>query len=252
MSYGGSLIRPEATGYGGIYYTVEMLKHFGESVRGKTVALSGYGNVSWGAIEKLTELGAKPLTISGRAGYVYDRDGIISPEKINYLLDMRSSSKDDVLEAYAKKFGAEFHPGEKPWSVKADIVMPCATQNEIDMAEAKQIVANGTKYIVEISNMPTTNEAIEYLTANGVTVAPSKAVNAGGVAVSGLEMSQNSQRFGWQADEVDMKLKLIMKNIYQSSVAAAEKYGLGYNLIAGANLAGFEKVADAMMSQGWI
>jgi glutamate dehydrogenase (NADP+) len=252
MSYGGSLIRPEATGYGAVYYTVEMLKHFGETLKGKTVAISGYGNVSWGAIEKLTELGAKPLTISGRAGYVYDKNGITTPEKIAYLLDMRASGKDDVLEDYAKKFGAEFRRGEKPWGVKADIVMPCATQNEIDMAEAKQIIANSTKYVVEVSNMPTTNEAIAYLTANGVTLAPSKAVNAGGVAVSGLEMSQNSQRYSWTAEEVDMKLKTIMKNIYDSSVAAAEKYGLGYNLVAGANIAGFEKVADAMMAQGWI
>jgi glutamate dehydrogenase (NADP+) len=252
MSYGGSLVRPEATGYGAVYYTVEMLKHFNESIKGKTVAVSGYGNVSWGAIKKLTELGAKPVTISGRAGYVYDPDGITSDEKIDYLLKMRSSGKEGVLEDYAAKFGAKFFKGEKPWGVKADIVMPCATQNEVGIAEAEKIIANGTKYYVEVANMPTTNEAIELMASKGVTVAPSKAVNAGGVAVSGLEMSQNSMRYNWSAEEVDAKLQNIMKSIYSGSVAACEKYGLGYNLVAGANIAGFDKVAEAMMAQGWI
>ena len=252
MSYGGSLVRPEATGYGAVYYTVEMLKHFNESVKGKTVAVSGYGNVSWGAIKKLTELGAKPVTISGRAGYVYDPDGITTDEKIDYLLKMRSSGKEGVLEDYAAKFGAKFFKGEKPWGVKADIVMPCATQNEVGIAEAEKIIANGTKYYVEVANMPTTNEAIELMASKGVTVAPSKAVNAGGVAVSGLEMSQNSMRYNWTAEEVDSKLQTIMKSIYSGSVAACEKYGLGYNLVAGANIAGFDKVAEAMMAQGWI
>ena len=252
IPYGGSLIRPEATGYGAVYYTAEMLRHFGETLEGKTVAVSGYGNVSWGAIQKLTEMGAKPVTISGRAGYVYDAAGIVTPEKISYLLEMRSSNRPDALESYAKKFGAEFFPGQKPWGVKADIVMPCATQNEVGMEEAKQILANGTKYYVEVANMPTANEAIAFLMENGVTVAPSKAVNAGGVSVSGLEMSQNSMRYSWSAAEVDAKLKDIMKNIYESSVAAAERNGLGYNLVAGANIAGFEKVANAMMAQGWI
>ncbi len=252
MSYGGSLVRPEATGYGAVYYTVEMLKHFGDTLKGKTVAVSGYGNVSWGAIKKLTELGAKPVTISGRAGYVYDPAGITTDEKIAALLDMRSSGAADALEAYAKRFGAEFHAGEKPWSVKADIVMPCATQNEVGMEDAQKIVANGTKYYVEVSNMPTSNEAIAFMQKSGLVVAPSKAVNAGGVAVSGLEMSQNSMRYSWTAEEVDAKLKGIMKNIYESSVSAAERNGLGYNLVAGANIAGFEKVADAMLAQGWI
>ncbi|MCR4772196.1 MAG: NADP-specific glutamate dehydrogenase [Oscillospiraceae bacterium] len=252
MSYGGSLVRPEATGYGAVYYTVEMLKHFNESIKGKTVAVSGYGNVTWGAIKKLTELGAKPVTISGRAGYVYDPDGITSDEKIDYLLKMRSSGKEGVLEDYAAKFGAKFFKGEKPWGVKADIVMPCATQNEVGIAEAEKIIANGTKYYVEVANMPTTNEAIELMASKGVTVAPSKAVNAGGVAVSGLEMSQNSMRYNWSAEEVDAKLQNIMKSIYSGSVAACEKYGLGYNLVAGANIAGFDKVAEAMMAQGWI
>ncbi|MBR4656939.1 MAG: NADP-specific glutamate dehydrogenase [Oscillospiraceae bacterium] len=252
MSYGGSLIRPEATGYGAVYYLVEMLKHFGEDVKGKTVAVSGYGNVTWGAIKKLVELGAKPVTISGRAGYVYDEAGITTDEKIDYLLEMRAANKEGVLEEYAKKFGAKFFPDEKPWGVKADVVMPCATQNEVYMEDAKKIAANGVKYYVEVSNMPTKNDAIAYLMEQGIVVAPSKAVNAGGVAVSGLEMSQNSMRYGWTAEEVDAKLKDIMKSIYSNSVSAAERYGLGYNLVAGANIAGFEKVADAMMAQGWI
>ena len=252
ISFGGSLIRPEATGYGAVYYARRVLEHFGEELKGKTVVVSGYGNVTWGAIKKLAELGAKPVTISGRAGYVYDAAGITTDEKIDYLLEMRASGKNDVLEAYAKKFGAEFHAGEKPWGVKADLYMPCATQNEVGMAEAKLIAASGSKYYIEVANMPTSNEAVAYLMEKGLAVAPSKAVNAGGVAVSGLEMSQNSARLSWTAEEVDSKLKGIMNSIYDASVSAAERYGLGYNLVAGANIAGFEKVAEAMMAQGWI
>ncbi len=247
--YGGSLIRPEATGFGAVYYTEEMLATYGESVKGKTFAISGFGNVAWGTVKKVTELGGKVVTISGPDGYVYDEDGICTEEKINYLLEMRASCRNRV-EDYADKFGVPFFPGEKPWGVKVDVIMPCATQNEVGMAEAEKIVANGIKYYVEVSNMPTTNEAVAYLMENGVVVAPSKAVNAGGVAVSGLEMSQNSMRYSWSADEVDAKLKDIMKNIYQSSVAAAEKYGMPGNLVAGANIAGFLKVADAMLAQG--
>ncbi|MGN0570389.1 MAG: NADP-specific glutamate dehydrogenase [Candidatus Fimenecus sp.] len=250
LSYGGSLIRPEATGYGAIYYTNEVFEHMGDSIKGKTFIVSGFGNVAWGAIKKLTELGGKALTISGPDGYVYDKDGISTPEKINYLLEMRASGKDKV-EMYAEKFGAEFHKGEKPWCVKGDVVLPCATQNEVDIEDAKTIAANGTKYYIEVSNMPTTEEALNYLMAQkDMIVAPSKAVNAGGVCVSGLEMSQNSQRLSWTAEEVDSRLHNAMKNIYRNSVAAAEKYGLGYNLVAGANIAGFEKVAEAMMEQG--
>ena len=250
LSYGGSLIRPEATGYGAIYYTNEVFEHMGDSIKGKTFIVSGFGNVAWGAIKKLTELGGKALTISGPDGYVYDKDGISTPEKINYLLEMRASGKDRV-EMYAEKFGAEFHKGKKPWCVKGDVVLPCATQNEVDIEDAKAIAANGTKYYIEVSNMPTTEEALNYLMAQkDMIVAPSKAVNAGGVCVSGLEMSQNSQRLSWTAEEVDSRLHNAMKNIYRNSVAAAEKYGLGYNLVAGANIAGFEKVAEAMMEQG--
>lgn len=249
LSFGGSLIRPEATGFGATYYTAEVLKHFGETFEGKTVSVSGFGNVAWGTIKKVTELGGKVVTISGPDGYVYDKDGISTEEKIDYLLKMRASGHDKVKD-YADKFGAEYHEGEKPWGVKVDIAMPCATQNEVSMKEAQQLVDNGLTYYIEVSNMPTTNDALSFLMENCKAVAPSKAVNAGGVAVSALEMGQNSMRYSWTAEEVDQKLQNIMKSIHDNSAAAAEAYGLGYNLVAGANIAGFEKVADAMMAQG--
>ena len=249
IPYGGSLIRPEATGFGAVYYTVEMLKFFGDSIEGKTFAISGFGNVAWGSVKKITELGGKVVTISGPDGYVYDKDGINTEEKINYLLEMRASCRNRV-EDYADKFGVPFFKGEKPWGVKVDVAMPCATQNEVTLDDAKQIVSNGVKYYVEVSNMPTTADAAAFLMEQGVKVAPSKAVNAGGVSVSGLEMSQNSMRYSWTAEEVDEKLHIIMKNIFASSVAAAEKYGMSGNLVAGANIAGFLKVADAMLAQG--
>ena len=249
IPYGGSLIRPEATGFGAVYYAVEMLKYFGDDIKGKTFAISGFGNVAWGAVKKITELGGKVLTISGPDGYIYDPDGVSTEEKINYMLEMRASCRNRV-EDYADKFGVKFFKGEKPWGVKVDVVMPCATQNEVGMEEAKKIVANGVKYYIEVSNMPTTNEAVAYLMANGAIVAPSKAVNAGGVSVSGLEMSQNSMRYSWSAEEVDEKLKVIMKNIFDASVKAAKTFGMEGNLVAGANIAGFIKVADAMLAQG--
>ena len=249
ISYGGSLIRPEATGYGAVYYTVNMLDYFKDTIKGKTFAVSGFGNVAWGTVKKVNELGGKVVTISGPDGYIYDEDGICTEEKINFMLEMRASCRNRVQD-YADKFGVPFFAGQKPWGVKADILMPCATQNEVGMKEAEQIVANGVKYYVEVSNMPTTNEAVAYLKANGVIVAPSKAVNAGGVSVSGLEMSQNSMRYSWSAEEVDEKLKDIMKNIFNNSIEAANKYGLGDDLVAGANIAGFVKVADAMLAQG--
>ena len=249
LPYGGSLIRPEATGFGAVYYTDEMLKSFGDTIQGKTFAISGFGNVAWGTVKKVTELGGKVVTISGPDGYIYDEDGVCTEEKIEFMLEMRSSGRDKVKD-YADKFGVPYFEGQKPWGVKADILMPCATQNEVGMAEAEQIVKNGVKYYVEVSNMPTTNEAMAYLKKNGVIVAPSKAVNAGGVAVSGLEMSQNSMRYSWTAEEVDAKLKQIMYNIYWNSYKAAEKYGMKGDLVAGANIAGFEKVAEAMMAQG--
>ena len=251
LSYGGSLVRPEATGFGATYYACEVFNHFGESIKGKTFALSGFGNVAWGAAKKIAELGGKVLTISGPDGYVYDKDGICTDEKIEYMLEMRASGRDKVQD-YADKFGAEFFPGEKPWGVKVDVAMPCATQNEINMDEAKKLVANGVQYYIEVANMPTTNDALEYLKENVKVVAPSKAVNAGGVAVSALEMGQNSMRYSWSAEEVDARLQQIMKEIHDNSAAAAEEYGLGYDLVAGANIAGFVKVADAMMAQGII
>ncbi len=251
IPYGGSLIRPEATGYGAVYYTVEMLKHFKDDIKGKTFAISGFGNVAWGAVKKINELGGKVVTISGPDGYIYDADGVSTEEKINYMLEMRASCRNRV-EDYADKFGVPFFKGEKPWGVKVDVVMPCATQNEVGMAEAEKIVANGVKYYVEVSNMPTTNEAVAYLKANGTVVAPSKAVNAGGVSVSGLEMSQNSMRYSWSAEEVDEKLKMIMKNIFDNSVKAAKEYGMEDDLVAGANIAGFIKVAEAMKAQGCV
>ncbi len=247
--YGGSLIRPEATGFGAVYYTVEMLNTYGEDVKGKTFAVSGFGNVAWGTVQKVNELGGKVVTLSGPDGYIYDADGISTKEKVDFLLEMRASCRNRVQD-YADKFGVPFFAGEKPWVQKVDVIMPCATQNEVNLEDAKRIVANGVKYYVEVSNMPTTAEAVAYLLENGVVVAPSKAVNAGGVAVSGLEMSQNSMRYSWSAEEVDAKLKDIMKNIYQSSVDAAKAYGMEGNLIAGANIAGFLKVADAMLAQG--
>ncbi|MBE6767617.1 MAG: NADP-specific glutamate dehydrogenase [Ruminococcaceae bacterium] len=247
--YGGSLIRPEATGYGAVYYTVEMLATYGEDVKGKTFAVSGFGNVAWGAVQKINELGGKVVTISGPDGYIYDKDGVATEEKINFMLEMRASCRNRV-EDYADKFGVPFFKGEKPWGEKVDVILPCATQNEVNLEDAKKIVANGVKYYVEVSNMPTTADAVAYMKENGVVIAPSKAVNAGGVAVSGLEMSQNSMRYSWSAEEVDAKLKDIMKNIYAASVDAAKAYGMEGDLIAGANIAGFLKVADAMLAQG--
>ena len=247
--YGGSLIRPEATGFGAVYYTVEMLKSMGEDIKGKTVAISGFGNVAWGTALKVAQLGGKVVTLSSLDGYIYDEEGVTTEEKINFMLEMRASGKNEV-KAYADKFGVPFFPGEKPWGVKVDVVMPCATQNEVVLEDAKKIVANGVKYYVEVSNMPTTADAVAYFKENGVVVAPSKAVNAGGVAVSGLEMSQNSMRYSWTSEEVDAKLQQIMKDIFESSVAAAKKYGMEGDLIAGANIAGFEKVAEAMLAQG--
>ena len=250
FSFGGSLIRPEATGYGAVYYLNEVLDHEKDTIVGKTIACAGFGNVTWGICKKATELGAKVVTLSGPDGYVYDPDGVCTEEKINYLLEMRNSGRN-VVKDYADKFGVEFHAGEKPWGVKADVIMPSAMQNDVNMEQAKKIAANHPKYYIEVANMPTTNDALEFLKEqDGMIVAPSKAVNAGGVAVSALEMSQNSERLSWTAEEVDAQLKKIMYNIHKNSADAAEKYGLGYDLVAGANIAGFDRVAQAMMAQG--
>lgn len=249
-NWGGSLIRPEATGFGGVYFTREMLATKGTGFEGKTVAVSGFGNVAWGAIIKANEFGAKVVTISGPDGYVYDPDGVTG-EKVDYMLELRSSN-NDVVKPYAEKYGVEFFPGQKPWNVKCDIAMPCATQNEVNGDDAKKLVANGVMCVAECSNMGCTPEAINYFIEHKVMYGPGKAVNAGGVAVSGLEMSQNSEKLSWSREEVDEKLLSIMKNIHENCV----KYGKqpdGYiNYMKGANVAGFIKVADAMLDQGVI
>ncbi len=251
ISYGGSLIRPEATGYGAVYYLCEVLKHENDTIEGKTVAVSGFGNVAWGVTKKVAELGGKVVTLSGPDGYIYDPDGVVTEEKINYMLEMNASRRNRVQD-YADKFGVEFFPGEKPFGRKVDIVMPCAMQNDVLMESAEKIVANGIKYYIEVANMPTSNDALKFLMSKGLVVAPSKAVNAGGVATSALEMSQNAERLSWSEEEVDAKLKNIMVNIHKMSADAAEEYGLGYNLVAGGNIAGFKKVADAMIAQGLV
>ena len=248
-SFGGSPFRPEATGYGAVYYLCEVLKHEHDTIEGKTIAVSGFGNVAWGVCKKAAQLGAKVVTLAGPDGYIYDPDGVVTEEKIEYLLEMRNSGRNKVKD-YADKFGVQFFAGQKPWGQKVDVCMPCAYQNEIGMKEAEQMLANGLKYYIEVANMPTTNEALYFLMDKGLIVAPSKAVNAGGVAVSGLEMSQNSERLTWKPEEVDEKLHHIMINIHAASEKAAAEAGLGYNLVAGANIAGFKKVADAMMAQG--
>ena len=252
LSYGGSLIRPEATGYGAVYYAGEVLHHEHDTLEGKTFALSGFGNVAWGAVRKITDLGGKVITLSGPDGFILDEAGVNTQEKLDFMLEMRDSRRDRVQD-YADRFGVPFFAGEKPWGVKADVLMPCATQNEVDLADARRIAANGVKYYIEVSNMPTTADAMAFLTAQkGMIIAPSKAVNAGGVATSALEMCQNSMRYSWTAAEVETRLRSIMVNIHDASAAAAEENGLGYNLVAGANIAGFSKVAEAMLAEGLV
>lgn len=250
LSYGGSLIRPEATGYGAIYYLNEVLKHENDTLTGKRIGVSGYGNVAWGIMKKAAELGGKVTYMAGPDGYIHDENGINTEEKLNFILQMR---KDDPMHCkpYADKFGCEFVEGKKFWGVKdVDIYMPAATQNDVNLESAKKIVESGVKYYIEVANMPTTNDALAYLRENKLIVAPSKAVNAGGVGVSALEMSQNSERLVWTAEEVDEQLKKMMINIHKVSKEAAEEFGLGYDLVAGANIAGFKKVATAMLLQG--
>ena len=251
LSYGGSLIRPEATGYGAMYYLQEVLKHENDTIEGKRIAISGYGNVGWGIMKKASQLGAKVTYFAGPDGYVHDPDGVITDEKLNFILEMRA--KDPMhCKPYADKFGCEFVPGEKCWGVKdVDVYMPAAMQNDVKMESAEKIAASGVKYYIEVANMPTTNDALNFLRKQkGIIVAPSKAVNAGGVGVSALEMAQNSERLVWTAEEVDHQLHKMMENIHKVSAEAAAEYGLGYDLVAGANIAGFKKVAEAMMEQG--
>ncbi|MBR2577980.1 MAG: NADP-specific glutamate dehydrogenase [Erysipelotrichaceae bacterium] len=250
LSYGGSLIRPEATGYGAIYYLNEVLKHENDSIAGKRIGISGYGNVAWGILKKAAQTGAKVIYMSGAEGYIRDEEGISSKEKIDFVEQMKYKGWD--LTDYAQKFNCRFVPDKKYWGADdIDICMPSAVQNDVDLESAKKIAGSGVRYYIEVANMPTTADALEYLRAQkNIIVAPSKAVNAGGVAVSALEMSQNSQRLSWNADEVDRKLQEIMKGIYAASKAAADEYGLGYDLVAGANIAGFRRVAEAMLAQG--
>ncbi|MDR1981852.1 MAG: NADP-specific glutamate dehydrogenase [Tannerellaceae bacterium] len=248
MEYGGSVLRPEATGFGALYFVYQMLETHGIDIKGKTIALSGFGNVAWGAATKATELGAKVITISGPDGYIYDPDGI-SGEKIDYLLELRNTG-NDVVEPYAEAFsGAVFYPGKRPWEQQADIAIPCATQNELDEDDAKRLMANGTLCVAEASNMGCTAEAVDLFIEHNMLFAPGKAVNAGGVATSGLEMTQNAMHISWIASEVDAKLHQIMSSIHQQCVAHG-KEGDYINYVKGANIAGFMKVAKAMMGQG--
>ena len=250
LSYGGSLARTEATGYGLLYLTEEMLKCNGKELAGKTVAISGSGNVAIYAIQKAQQLGAKPVTCSDSTGWIYDPEGI----DVALLKEVKEVKRARLTEYAAARPSAQYHDkkteGTNQWSVKVDIALPCATQNELNLEDAKTLVANGVFAVAEGANMPTTLEATEYLQQNGVLFCPGKAANAGGVATSALEMSQNSERLSWTFEEVDAKLKNIMVNIFHNLDEAAKKYGLEGNYVAGANIAGFLKVADAMKAQG--
>ena len=248
LNWGGSLVRPEATGYGAVYFAEEMLKTRGQTFEGKVVAVSGFGNVAWGAAQKATQLGARVVTLSGPDGFVYDEAGVRG-DKIEYMLEMRSSGHDRVQD-YADKFKVPFHAGKRPWAVKADVALPCATQNELDDNDARELVKNGCLCVCEGANMPTTLGGVKVLQDAKVLFSPGKASNAGGVATSGLEMSQNSMRLPWPKEEVDQRLHQIMRNIHSTCLTTAEKFGAPGNYVVGANIAGFLKVARAMMSQG--
>ena len=249
INWGGSLVRPEATGYGAVYFAKEMLATKGDTLKGKTVALSGFGNVAWGAAKKATELGAKVVSISGPDGYIYDEEGI-SGEKINYLLELRASNQD-IVKPYSYEFpSALFIQGKHPWEIKCDVAIPCATQNELNKEDAQTLVKNGVICVAEGANMPSTPEAIEVFHDNKVLFGPGKAVNAGGVATSGLEMSQNSMKMNWSAKEVDDRLHNIMINIHKACVKNGTEEDGYINYVKGANVAGFLKVANAMLDEG--
>jgi glutamate dehydrogenase (NADP+) len=250
LNWGGSLIRPEATGYGAVYFAQEMLKTIGHDVQGKIFAVSGFGNVAWGAVQKINQLGGKVVTLSGPDGYIYDKDGV-SGEKIDFMLKLRASANDRVKD-YADKFKVEFYAVKRPWKVKVDVAMPCATQNEIYEEDAKELVKNGCICVCEGANMPTTIDGYHVFRNAGILYAPGKAANAGGVAVSGLEMTQNSMRLPWLKEEVDVRLQEIMKKIHDTCVNTAERFGTPKNYVNGANIAGFLKVADAMLDQGLV
>lgn len=249
-NWGGSLVRPEATGYGTMYFANEVLKAHNDSFEGKRVAISGFGNVAWGAVTKAAQLGAKVVTISGPDGYIYDENGINTQEKIDYMLELRASN-NDVVEPYAKKFGAKFVAKRKPWEVPVDMAFPCAIQNEMSLDDVKLLQKNGCKYIIETSNMGCKADAVDYMIENKMVFAPGKAANAGGVAVSGLEMCQNSMKYSWSAEEVDEKLHTIMKNIHEACIREGKGADGYVNYVKGANIAGFKKVADAMCELGY-
>ena len=248
LEFGGSLIRPEATGFGGLYFVKQMLETAGDSLKGKTIAISGFGNVAWGAALKATEQGGKVVTISGPDGYIYDENGI-SGKKIEYMLELRATC-NDIVAPYAEEFGAVFVPNRRPWEVKVDIALPCATQNELNEEDAKHLVDNGVICVGEISNMGCTPEAIEMFLKHKIMYGPGKAVNAGGVATSGLEMTQNAMHISWTAAEVDAKLHQIMSEIHNQCVAYGREADGYINYMKGANIAGFLKVAKAMLAQG--
>jgi glutamate dehydrogenase (NADP+) len=251
LNWGGSLVRPEATGFGAVYFAEEMLKTKGQDLNGKIVALSGFGNVAWGAALKVTHLGGKVVTISGPDGYIYDPDGISGP-KIEFMLELRASN-EDIVKPYSYEFpGAQFHQGKRPWEVKCDIALPCATQNELEKEDAEKLIANGVMCVAEGANMPCTPEAIETFQEAKVLYAPGKAVNAGGVTTSGLEMSQNSMKLGWPKEEVDARLHGIMTRIHATCVTYGKQADGYVNYVKGANVAGFMKVANAMLDQGVI
>lgn len=248
-NWGGSILRPEATGFGGVYFVDHMLKKVGKDIKGKTVALSGFGNVAWGAALKATELGAKVVCISGPDGYIYDEAGIAG-EKIDYMNELLQT-RNNVVAPFATKYPtAKFFPGQKPWVAKVDIAMPCAIQNELNAEDAKQLIANGVQLVCEVSNMGCTADAIHELQKAGISFAPGKAANAGGVAVSGLEMTQNAAHLGWTPEEVDAKLKQIMTDIHHSCVQYGTENNGYINYVKGANIAGFIKVADSMIDLG--
>jgi glutamate dehydrogenase (NADP+) len=248
LGWGGSKLRPEATGFGVAYFLREMLRSNSEDLEGKTVAISGFGNVAWGAVQKATELGGKVVTLSGPDGFIHDPDGI-SGEKVDFMVRMRAGGQDRV-EEFAEEFGVKFHQGKRPWVVPCDVALPCAIQNELDQADAEALVNNGCKYVVEGANMPTTRDAIQTLQDGGVHYAPGKASNAGGVAVSGLEMAQNRSGQRWDAEKVDRTLRGIMSNIHEICTTAADEHGRTGDYVIGANIGGFTRVAQAMLDQG--
>ncbi len=248
-NWGGSLVRPEATGFGVVYFTNEMLATIGQSIEGKKIAISGFGNVAWGAVKKATELGAKVITLSGPDGYIYDPEGM-NAEKIDFMLELRASN-EDVVKPFADRFsGAKFFDGRHPWEVPCDVAIPCATQNELDENDAKNLIENGCKCLCEGANMPCTPQAIHAIQQSKILYAPGKAANAGGVATSGLEMSQNASKLAWPANEVDMRLRQIMHNIHQNCMNYGKQPDGYTDYVKGANIAGFLKVANAMMEQG--